>query len=47
MTVEEYRALEVAINSLRFNPDLSDIEVQSYETVLANIRDRMQEEGKK
>ena len=44
MTVEESRALAVAINSLRFNPDLSDIEVQSYEMALANIRDRMQEE---
>lgn len=45
MTVEESRALAVAINSLRFNPDLSDIEVQSYEIALANMRDRMQEGG--
>lgn len=44
MTVEESRALAVAINSLRFNPDLSDPEVQSYEIALANMRDRMQEE---
>ncbi len=43
MTVEESRALAVAINSLRFNPDLSDIEVQSLEIILANMRDRMQE----
>lgn len=46
MTIEEYRALAVAINSLRFNPDLSDIEVQSYEMTLANMRDRVQEGGK-
>lgn len=45
MTVEESRALVVAINSLRFNPDLSDIEVQSYEMTLANMRDRLQEGG--
>ena len=44
MTVEESRALVVAINSLRFNPDLSDTEMQSYEMALANMRDRMQEE---
>lgn len=44
MTVEESRSLAVAINSLRFNPDLSDIEVQSHEMALANMRDRMQEE---
>lgn len=44
MTVEESRALAVAINSLRFNPDLSDIEAQSHEIALANMRNRMQEE---
>mgnify|MGYP001041309714 CR=1 FL=1 len=43
MTVEECRALTVAINSLHFNPDLSDIEVQSYEIILANMRNRAQE----
>ena len=43
MTVEESRALTAAINSLRFNPDLHDIEVQSYEIALANMRDRIQE----
>lgn len=43
MTVEESRALTVAINSLRFNPDLHDIEVQSYEIALVNMRNRMQE----
>lgn len=43
MTVEESRALTAAINSLRFNPDLHDIEVQSYEIALANMRNRMQE----
>lgn len=43
MTIEESRALTVAINSLRFNPDLSDIEVQSYEITLANMRNRAQE----
>lgn len=46
MTIEESRALTVAINSLRFNPDLSDIETQSHEIVLSNMRNRMQE-GKK
>lgn len=45
MTVEESRALAVAINSLRFNPDLSDIEAQSYEIALANMRNRMHEGG--
>lgn len=44
MTVEESRSLAVAINSLRFNPDLSDIEVQSHEMALANMRNRMLEE---
>lgn len=44
MMVEESRALAVAINSLRFNPDLCDTEVQSYEIALANMRNRMQEE---
>lgn len=39
-TIEESRALTAAINSLRFNPDLSDIEAQSYEILLANMRDR-------
>ena len=43
MTVEESRALTGAINSLRFNPELSDIEVQSYEIILANMRNRAQE----
>ncbi len=42
MTIEESRALAVAINSLRFNPDLSNIEVQSYEMALANMRDKEQ-----
>lgn len=39
-TIEESRALTAAINSLRLNPDLSDIEAQSYEIILANMRDR-------
>ena len=43
ITIEESRALTVAINSLRFNPDLCDIEVQSYEIALANMRDGIQE----
>ena len=47
MTIEESRALTVAINSLRFNPDLSDIQVQSCEIALANMRDRIQEGGVK
>lgn len=45
MTIEESRALAVAINSLRFNPELSDIEAQNYEMILANMRERMQKEG--
>ena len=43
LTVKESRALAVAINSIRFNPDLSDIEVQSYEIALANMRDALVE----
>lgn len=43
MTIEESRALTVAINSLRFNPDLNDIQVQSYEIALANMRNRAQD----
>lgn len=43
MTVEESRALTVAINSMRFNPNLDDIEVQGYEIALANMRNRAQD----
>ena len=39
MTIEERRALTIAENSLRYNPDLEDIEVQNYEMILANMRD--------
>ena len=46
MTVEESRALTVAINSLRFNPDLCDIEAQNYEIILSNFRNRTQDEEK-
>ena len=41
--IEESRALTVAINSLRFIPDLCEIEVQNYELILANMRNRMQD----
>jgi len=44
MTIEESRALAVAKNSLRFNPDLDDIEEQSLEIILTNMMDRMQDD---
>lgn len=43
MTIEESRALTLAINSLRYNPDLNDVEIQSCEIALANMRNRAQE----
>ena len=39
--VDNCRAIAVAINSLHFNPNLSDVEIQSYELALAEIRDYM------
>lgn len=43
MTIEESRALTIAINSLQYNPDLDNIKTQSYEIVLANMRNKAQE----
>ena len=43
MTIEERRALTIAINSLRYNPDLDDIKIQSYEIALANMRNKARE----
>ncbi len=46
--VDNCRAIAVAINSLHFNPNLSDVEIQSYELALAEIRDYMaQQEDEK
>ena len=39
LSVEVYRAIAVAINSLAYDPNLSDIEIQSYEIALASLRD--------
>lgn len=48
MKIDNYRAFAVAINSLRYNPNLSDVEIQSYEIALAEIRDYMaQQEAEK
>lgn len=41
MKMDNYKAIAVAINSLRYNPNLSDLEIQSYELALGKIRDYM------
>ena len=48
--IEKCRALAIAMNSVRFNPKLSTIEVQSLETaygaMIAEIEDKAEHEYK-
>jgi len=44
--IEKCRALTVAMNSLRFNPKLSTIEVQSHETALRHMITEIEDDGR-
>ena len=44
--IEKCRALTVAMNSLRFNPKLSTIEVQSHETALGHMITEIEDNGR-
>lgn len=44
MTKKDYEAMEVAIKSLHYNPELSNAEIRNYEDALANIRDAVSEQ---